>query len=247
MKDRSPHFIVFALICIFCCIGSKVNAQRNQDVIYLNNGSIYRGKIQEPYSDSIVRILITGNNLIAIRTTDILSITNEKKLYGAPTDSGFYNATEITSLWGEGMFNDAFVGIGFETVNGIYINKYLQTGIGIGVSHISDNNLCIYGDGRYLIMPGRTSPYIYADAGINFLLLGKDEQESRMIDPFPGLMVASGLGLRFRSENGDLAFTLSFGYKMAKYSIISDEEILNYSFTDKYTINRIAMKIGFVF
>jgi len=84
-----------SLFFIFC--GLVAVAQTQQDVIYLKNGGVYRGKIVPGYDSSVVKIEILGGNVFVVSKTDIASTDKQDaidfRLKGpiTPQKDGFFN------------------------------------------------------------------------------------------------------------------------------------------------------------
>ena len=76
VMTKSKYFVV--LLIAFLTL--TVNAQRKEDVLYLHNGSIYRGKVLESITGVSTKIEITGRNIIVVPDTLIKMILMDQKV-----------------------------------------------------------------------------------------------------------------------------------------------------------------------
>ena len=125
------------LTLLFCIVAINTFAQKvNDDVLYLKNGSIYRGKIIEK-NEQTLKLETYEKNVYAVQIADIQEIKSEeslKKPIIPYKEKGYIHYTELGPLAGSnrasnGVTTSAF---SFQTVNGYKFNQYLFTGIGIG-------------------------------------------------------------------------------------------------------------------
>ncbi|MBC8172485.1 MAG: hypothetical protein H7X71_01150 [Chitinophagales bacterium] len=247
--------VFFVLICLSGVLFSdQLSGQTTprEDVIYLSDGSVFRGKIIEQYPDSIVKIRIVGSNIIVIPSDKIDSVTIENiytDIYYTVKirQRGYYNVTHIGALIGSGFYNDISVGPMFESVNGFQFSPHLQTGIATAFEFVNINMLNICADGRWNFTETRTTAFVYANSGINFPLFQKEESEWMIRTTKPGVSLASGIGMRVNPHLGGLAFIMSLGYKMNAYTIIDDNLISETRTENKYNLNRFVFKIGFAY
>jgi hypothetical protein len=68
------------LVAAVVILPFAVHAQAGmEDVIYLNNGSIYRGIIIEQVPNVSMKIQTLGGNVFAVQMSEVTKITKEKK------------------------------------------------------------------------------------------------------------------------------------------------------------------------
>ena len=123
-----------------------------QDVIYLKDGSIYKGTIIETVPNESYKIQSEGGNVYAVTITEVEKITKEELKYyqrgfgfgmygnmrGWRNDSIRYQPRE------RGYFNEVQVLIenvqgGVRIVNGYKFNRFAYLGIGIGFDRVFSN------------------------------------------------------------------------------------------------------------
>lgn len=141
-----------------------------------------------------------------------------------------------------------------ETINGIKYKTYF-VGAGIGLDYYYERSVPVFIDLRKNIFDRPQSPFVYADAGINFPWVDKTEKNWRF-EYKKGAYYEFGAGYSFPVRKS-LAVIISAGYS---FKILSaDEYSWNYflssywppssSYIDhhKYTLRRIGIKAGFSF
>ena len=229
---------------------SQLHAQSHkEDVVYLENGSVYRGTLLENYRDSTIAIQIIGGSIIVIPEKEIVSITREEaydpfNIIYSPRDTGYTFFASIGLLLGSddwGYESGVFV----DMINGYHFNEQFQGGIGTLLEASGDFYLSVYLDGRYNLKSGKNSPFVYGDFGIYTPLINKENGDIEDIDP--GVTTGLGLGLRSNSKSSQTGFIISVGYKMSMYSITENDRWSNNLTTYEYTLHRFILKIGLVF
>ena len=131
-----------ALVVILAFLPFSSMAQNGmQDVIYLNDGSVYKGIIIETVPNVSYKIQSEGGNVYAVTVSEVEKITKEEKKYrnqgfgmnrgmmGWRNDSIRYQPRE------KGYFNEVQVLIenvqgGVRLVNGYKFNRFAYLGIG---------------------------------------------------------------------------------------------------------------------
>lgn len=238
----------FSVFCV-CFFLQSIAFGQVQDVIYLHNGSILRGEVTELYVDSLVKLKTAGGNIFAIQAQDISYMTQEDKLPAAPVyffrDSGFCHY----SLWGIGAgkseFDNLAAGLYFETLNGYQFSRKWQFMLGTLIMASERNLLNVYADGRYHFFADKNTNFLYADAGLCTPLVFKNNFGITGIRP--GLYLSPGYGLRINPKRGKLAFVFSFGYMFQQFSEIYEDEAAQTTTTQKFTQQRITIKLGFAY
>lgn len=219
-----------------------------EDVIYLKDGGIWRGKIIEQADGQYYKIRIAGGSEIVVLAENIESITQENRL---PTEyfvntTRYYNVTSIGILIGESTYSDIPAGPSFEMINGYKWNPRLCTGILLGLEYLNEGLLQTGLDFRWDVIEGKITPFVYANAGLNIPLVADVNYSYMQTTTEVGYMLGSGLGMHILPRQGVLGFMWSIGYKVITFSQINTydddtKETLNYTF------NKINVRIGFMF
>ncbi len=253
LKQVTPptmRLIGILLLITFFQLGSKkLNAQSHkEDVVYLENGSVYRGKLLGNYPDSTIAIQIIGGSIIVIAKNDIISTAREEAfdpydIIYSPRDKGYTIFTSIGLLIGTDNWGYSG-GVFVDMIHGYHFNEQVQAGIGTLIEASDGFYLALYLDGRFNVKKGKNSPFFYGDIGIYTPLIYKDNADVEDIDP--GMNMGLGFGLRFNSKRSQTGFIVSLGYIRSAYSITQadrwDDQLATYS----YTKNKAIFKIGLV-
>jgi len=235
MKKFTTTFLLF---CIFI---NTINAQSvtSEDVVYLKNQWVIRGKLIEQNSSSI-KIQTHEGNIFVFPMSDVDRIGKEKiwKNFNYKKH-GFANFTELGPLVAgkttiDGVTTAAF---SFQTVNGYKFSQYAMAGIGIGADlYATQTILPVFASFRGdLSKTGSVIPFYFGDAGYGINIT---QNSANGTDFKGGLMYAVGLGIKI-PFNRSAGFLLSLGYRYQKTSY-------DYNMTStEITYSRLAIRAGF--
>jgi hypothetical protein len=232
---------VTILFLFFSFAINSINAQssKTEDVVYLKNQWVVRGKILEQNSN-IVKIQTPEGNIFVFPATDVEKITKEKIwksfIY---KNRGFVNFTELGPLVAgkttiNGVTTAAF---SFQTVNGYKFCQYAMAGIGIGADlYATQTVLPVFASFRGdLSKNSSVIPFYFGDAGYGINITQNSDNGTAFKG---GIMYAAGLGIKI-PFNRSAGFLLSFGYRYQKTSYT-----YNNTSTD-VIYNRLAIRAGF--
>ncbi|MDZ7896855.1 MAG: hypothetical protein U5N85_02345 [Arcicella sp.] len=208
---------------ILCIITFNTFAQKqNDDVVYLKNGSIYRGKITEK-TEQIVKLETYDKNTFSVQLSDIQEIKQEESLKKPAIqykEKGYVHYTELGPLAGSnrasnGVTTSAF---SFQTVNGYKFNQYLFTGIGIGADLYAVQTfvpivLSIRGD---LTQKGNKIPFYFVEGGYSINATSNDVDGIKYQG---GSSFAAGLGLKILF-NENTGFVIGAGYRFQRSELL---------------------------
>ncbi|MBK7568883.1 MAG: hypothetical protein IPI31_13765 [Bacteroidetes bacterium] len=231
------------------CIQEEAKAQTHlEDVVYLENGSVYRGTLLGDYPDSTVAVQILGGSIIVIPKGSIISITKEAKfdpfntIY-SPRDTGYTIFASIGLLMGSDVWGYSG-GVIVDMINGYHFSDKYQAGLGLTLEASNNFFLSIYLNGRYNFKLGKNTPFLYGDFGMHTPLI--DKNQGRVIDYDPGITTGLGIGIRLNSNKKQTGFIMSLGYKLSTYSIIEEDWWIGSQVAYNYVKNKALFKIGFV-
>ena len=227
-------FLFFSVLVNF----SSAQVSKNEDVIYLKNQWVIRGKILQQ-KDS-VKIQTHDGNIFVFSVNDLQKIVQEKA-WGSfiNKQKGFVNFTELGPLVAgkttiNGVTTAAF---SFQTVNGYKFSQGAMAGIGVGADlYATQTILPVFGSFRGdIVNTGGVIPFYFGDVGYGINITQNSDNGTSFKG---GLMYAAGLGLKI-PFNRNAGFLLSFGYRYQKTS---------YSYNNASTeviYNRLAVRAGF--
>jgi len=162
------HFLMFFTLFI----AGNLAAQTREDVIYLNNGSILRGKVSENIKNVQYTIEIVGRNVIVVPDSNIKMIlfnqvipSKDRKIVASPVEMAscvnFYGGTENSG--------------GFTFITSYLFPFRLSTGVGVGIEWFEHQQIPFIADVKYYFLKGTWSPCVYAQCGYAIPLSGKDD------------------------------------------------------------------------
>jgi len=217
------------------------NTFAQKKVIYLNNGSVIRGKIIDS-TETKIRIQTKTEDIWAFEKSEIQKIEFLKKQnYNY---AGFQNFSSLGFLIGQNYYNPV-LSLSLTTINGFYLNKENYLGLGVGIEYFEYTIYPIFVDFKYFMTNKKISPFIDLQAGYSFATnyynFGYQERNG-------GLNLNGEFGFR-NNISSNFAMTYSFGYHFQKltYNNMYYEWGGNYTSEIIRYYNRCFFKIGFVF
>lgn len=237
--------ITVLLILFIVSSGAAVHGQgkerRGQDVLYLKNHWVLRGKLLKS-TDSLVRIQTQDGSVYAFPTVDIDTVTREDFWdRSTAVRRGFRNFTELGPLIAgrttiNGVTTAAF---SFQTFLGYTFTPQIIPGIGAGADlYATQTILPVFTSLRgYLARSGTVIPFYFGDAGygVNITQNSSDDQSFR-----GGLLYAAGAGVEIPFSKG-AGFLLSLGYRYQATSYVQN------GVDQKTSYRRLALRAGFCF
>ena len=207
------------LLCCFLLLNPLMVKGEKEDVIYLENGEIYRGKIlNEPESDT-VRIETAGRNVKIAPRSSVREITREE----IPSEkhfkkSGFINQTGFAVLYGENGENISAqrdeTKFRLEMVNGYQINPWVSAGLGKGLVKYPIDPLYlipVFADIKVRLSNKNIAPFFFARGGYIFTFKSKG---ATYIKEHSGeYTINGGFGVRFDGDR-DYGWYIKGGFNM---------------------------------
>jgi hypothetical protein len=245
---------LITLVCVVIAVISAMNPaqaqSKNQDAVYLKNGSIIRGKILETLVGKSVRIETIGRNVLVLSEGDIERVAMDEPVPSSENNNADHSGYQ--ALADIGFLGGSDNNLSLLLTNSWQFKNRLSVGAGFGVEKFSYQVLPVYADVRYTILKGSLSPFVYMQGGYAFPLGSSAEGNSyQETDLKGGGMLNPGIGLRYNFSNRN-AFVFSIGWryqelrKTWKYTYwyySADDQ--SYEGIDFY--RRIAIRIGFIF
>jgi len=152
-------------------------------------------------------------------------------------------------------FGDNKTNVIIQTIHGARLNTWFA-GIGGGLDAYFQQSLPLFLDIRKRILKSASTPFVYADAGVNFLAETKGQTFSRgtSMKRKPGSYYELGAGYRIGLTTTALNFTVGYsykGYKEHNYGIkhVPNKEPEENALleTKAYHLRRISFKLGLEF
>lgn len=248
----------FALLTAVMMFAATTQAQNGNDVIYLRDGSMYRGTVIEKVAGSHVKIMTPDGQTKQFPIDEVAKMNmvgTTEPFEFKPV--GYVNATSIGLLMGLNEYG-AEARPSFQTVNGVTIGQKWQVGLGTGLEAIrSDWNIPVFADGRYHLGKGEVSPYVGLQAGY---LVPLPAQQRYYYDFAPyepdkrkgGVMIGSEIGIR-NVVKKHFGYNVSLGYRFQTDTRETTRYFWNGTgdlylpVTERTMMHRVCLRVGLLF
>lgn len=230
----------------------KNKSVKHIDVVYLKNGSEFRGQIIEYVPGSHLSMKILGGPELTFEDSKIDRIVQEvlnQKVRNRDynfKEEGFYNFTSISNFNSRSNFGDIFVGFGAHTVSGYQINRLIGLGLGFGIDNyevsFAKRVVPLYLEARGYLLKKNISPYYSMNMGWGFPL---KQDNFGVNETAGGMYINPSIGVRFGGKKTS-NFILDAGYKYQRASYISRFDDVNVT-KDTYDFKRIVVRLGILF
>ena len=256
------NWLLFGILLFSSQVFSQiVETFRRTDVVYLKNGSIFRGQIEFYKIDTELQLRIATDKVIVIEANAIKKIIQEsteaKKVVQGQTnkipkpyafrESGLHFHTTIGYIGGNnqfGNYTDAF-NIHFQSI--YQFNRLLGTGLGVGVDFYNvhlGSILPIYVSTRGYLKAKSVSPYYQVAGGYGIPII--EEETSGFTSSKGGYYFAPEFGFRFGGST-ETNFTMGIGLQWQKATYTLDFADMVSKNEDTYIFRRFNFKIGILF
>jgi hypothetical protein len=232
-----------------------------EDVIYLKNGSVYRGTITKQIPNVSYTIEIAGGSEIVININDVIKIDKEDKSISLshivrPKPPFHYKRK---GYFFQSQMLAEVVEVGIRIVNGYKIGRFGYLGIGVGVDGLFIDNrwtsnyssvyfpIYLYYGGD--ILKKRTTPFYTLEAGYAF----RPSSNTFPIDIYNGQIIGGrggwtggvGFGARFYSKRVHFDLSANVDLKQTSANVVQDDNNGNPAYY--FTIHTIIITPGLRF
>lgn len=236
-------------VCLFFILfftSISVQAQNQQEVVYLKNGSIVRGVIIEQIPNSSLKIQTVDGSIFAYKMEDVEKITkevtpnNRYKRYNSSNSGSPFNGKGLTAGyrgfvdlgytlgtgdWGEDR-------IEFATSHGYQFNPYIYAGLGAGAHYYFDSDVVeipIFAHVRSEFLNNSILPFV--DFKIGYTVYDAT-----------GFYMSPTVGCRFALGNKG-GISIGLGYTMQKIEYYD----YYYGYSGSENCGGFNIKVGFDF
>ena len=253
------NFIRVFTLALFMVPVMAIAQNHLQDVIYLKDGSIYKGVIIEQVPNVSYKIQSRDGNVFAVQIGDVEKITKEanEESYDHKSNQGHGHWKKDSVRYQpkqKGYFFEGQILIenvqgGLRAVNGYKLSKYAYLGVGVGVDFLMSNpfNPRINGlqkkemagtyPSLYLYFQsdgptkGRFTPYLALEGGYTVAFKGKN---ANAVDDFGnrlkgGPMGGVGLGFKVQSRRKRAHLSVLFNVNYKEVKYERDQLFLSNS------------------
>jgi hypothetical protein len=238
--------ILFLFACCAVFMSVNLKAQSREDIIYLYNGSILKGKVIENITGVHTSIEIVGRNIIVIPDTAIKMILMDQKIVSKDREN---LATPVEMKANVNFYGGSQNSGGFTFITSYRFPFRLATGVGLGIEWFDHQQIPFMADITYSFLKGSWSPYIYAQGGYAVPLSQKGDDD--WTEYHGGALAGTGAGMRFNFSKRN-ALVFSIGYRYQKTETVTNPYPWSSSWPQYETIrydeyNRITFSFGFLF
>lgn len=238
--------IYLLVVLFYLFIVGNICAQSKEDALYLNNGSILKGKIIESVTGVQATIEIVGHNIIVVPDSLIKMILMDQVI---PAKERENNASPVEMAASVSFYGGSENSGGFTFITSYRFPFRMSVGGGIGIEWFDHQQIPFMADIKYYFLKGLWSPYVYAQVGYAVPLSQKSDNE--WTEYHGGTLAGTGAGMRFNfSKRNALIFNVGYRYQKTEtvsntypwMSSIQDSETIRY---DEY--KRLTFSFGFLF
>jgi len=224
-----------------------------QDIVYLKDGSKFRGKILDYQPGKSLTIETWSGQQLKFDGVVVKKIRQEliatqkgKRVNNYEfRENGYFNSTDVSVNWSENRWGDPVLGASIANVTGYQFNRFVGAAVGVAFDtyHLFDEDkyIPVFAEVRGYLLKKNTTPMYRYQVGYGF---GLKDLERNLFKSEGGLYSYPAIGFRFGGKSGGNA-TLDIGYKiqMAKQHlrIWEGTEIRN------ITYNRFTLRCGIQF
>lgn len=228
--------IVFIILIL--SVMANVKAQRTEDVVYLKNGSVIRGKVLEQ-SESAVKIQINGGSIFSYAADEVEKRTEELKYSDIIVKKSGINASVDAGL----MFNLDNISVCANMEINYRLPFGLNAGIGVGIESVDGWRVPVLANLEYrLFNEQKFSPFAFIQPGYNLPISRYDYNSTS-----GGFAANCGIGI-YSYVGSHCALKVSLGYSHRRST--EEYSYLYYysgSYITEYQYNRVFFKVGFIF
>lgn len=257
MRNFNSFVIALGFFFGYCPVFSQTPSV---DVVYLKDGSIFRGEMVE-YKKGGALTLRLQNGIIVVfdyeEIDKIIQTGNDLKddnIEEFPFEKNeIFNTTYLwLSHFGENELGRNTTGMGIHYILGYQKNQWLGLGIGFGYERYFffgelGSIVPIYGHLRGYLNRRINAPYYNLSLGYNLAFKGEDKiPRHTVIDTRGGIFLHPAIGFRFGSSS-QADFIVDVGYQLHFIGLTYAGIFLGDDFRLSKSYNRLILKLGITF
>jgi len=235
-------FILSSLLAL------NVFAQKLEDVVYLNNGSIIRGRILEMIPNEYVKIEIAGGSVLVYKADEILKMSKEEVYKSSkpydPKTKGFFTQSTVGFSVGDGYYYNP-MSVSLNVNSGYKWKNRIHAGLSSGFDFLYIPSIPLMATVKWDIFDSRVSPYIGVFGGFLLPLDGKTV-EKWQYNYTGGYLINPIIGFR-NYFNNNTALDFGFGFRRAELYSNRYDEYYKVTVERTEVANRIYFSVGFIF
>ncbi|MCW5906566.1 MAG: hypothetical protein KIS94_01820 [Chitinophagales bacterium] len=262
----------YSAIYVLLLTASMAFAQSEiEDVVYLKNGSVIRGKITEQKFGESLKIELLGGSVFVFRESEIDSIKKENirkaKLNRLKTDyyrkdRGFQNISQVGIIYGVALKNndnytDYYynnnrddIGISIHTINGYRFWSYLFVGAGVGIDRFISYRQTFspfYVRVASEFLKRKVTPFVFVDAGYA-VMWKQPSNDYQTFRSKGGAYTSAGGGIRiFTRSRASVMLSAAYRMNMSETKWWYTQWNEGTYYTIKRTYQRMVASVGVTF
>lgn len=250
--------LILALLFSSQLIAQSSDKFVRTDVVYLKNGSIFRGQIELYEHGKELRLRLDENQVVVFKAKNIkkiVQIANEseaeekeikhKKSYEF-REKGLYFHSSLGYIGGNNLWGTYIDAFNVHAQAGYQFNRLIGAGLGAGVDYYNiglGSIIPIYGTARGYFKKSNFSPYYQLAAGYGIPV---ENENNGFTESKGGYYLAPELGFRFgASSEANLTFGMGLTWQKATFTTTFGDTVTKN--VDDYTFRRFNFKIGVLF
>lgn len=242
--------ILLILSVLVTLVSSNLKAQSKEDVVYLKNGSILRGKVTETVTGKYTTIEIVGRNLVVVPDSALKLIQLDQFVHSADREN---KASAVEMAASISFFGGSRNSAGCSFITSYRFPFRLSVGAGFGNEWFNQQQIPFIADFKYCFLKGSWSPFVYAQTGYAVPLNQQSNYtywNNQHTDYHGGVLFGTGGGLRFDFARHN-ALIFSLGYRYQKTKTVTDNDPWSNSSQSETIVydefNRLTFSFGFLF
>ena len=204
---RKTGLALLSFTFLLIGIAHAQSPENTSQVIFFKDGSFVKGEVLELKAGENLLVRRADGELVSYSASSVSRIKSSMKGFRqfTPRASGFVNTTTVGLLFHKPAdYIPLQANPGLEIINGYQFPFGLQAGLGVSVDLMESGVIFpVFGDFRYTILKGKSSPYLGLKAGYSIAVGKKDNNQYYDFAPQP----------KSRNFGGPLA-GLEAGYKI---------------------------------
>ena len=232
------------LLSIIFILSLSLKAQTTNDVIYLSNGNIMRGKILEQSDSATVKIETLCGNVFNFNKTEIDNITKEKGFFEQQRNQRAINGWFAGPTLGLNMGLESEAAFSFKFAGGYRFMSYFGAGAGVALENYNDLvYVPVFASTKLFALKKVNSPYLEGKLGYSIATTPDTEWEE-----YKGGIMASASGVLSSNISDNSLIQFKLGYRVQHTTIAYPDWGWNdYKISDKYKYYRFTVGVSLVF
>lgn len=248
MKTISLNLTFLLILFLSVHAVAQESEAQYEDVLYLKNGSVLRGKLTHFGDDTLTFETWSGVQM-QIAVHDMQKLVQEQKFQPrARRPSEFqFKETGIYHYASMGFSAGPEAGFSLTHVIGYRWSRLISAGFGIGAENFElgygRRLMPVFGEFRAFLSDKNIAPMVAMRAGYGFAFRNENANITRATG---GVLLAPEFGYRFGGRNAQFTLSASLHFQWAKYTEAWDVWGGG-SFTDHMRYQRLELKTGLLF